>query len=59
MLAIAYNVGVHHDLLQWPIAMAGSTARSSQKGLLNGCSSTILDKEDKRRYKEYFWTRSI
>ena len=36
------------------IAMAASAApaRSSQKGLLNGCSSTILEKEDKRRIKE-------
>ena len=34
------------------IAMAASAARSSQKGLLNGYSSTILEKEDKRRYKE-------
>ena len=32
--------------------MAAYVARSSQKGLLNGYSSTILEKEDKRRYKE-------
>ena len=32
--------------------MVVSAARSSQKVLLNGYSSTILEKEDKRRYKE-------
>ena len=34
------------------IAMVASAARSSQKGLLNGYSSTVLEKEDKRKYKE-------
>ena len=36
------------------IAMAASAARSSQKALLNGCSTTILEKEVKRRYKRRY-----